>query len=521
MSDAAPTSVRARPRPWIALSFALGAWALVVAARATAPDDLLTRDQERVAAYVLDVVENGRWLAQDDAEGNFASKPPLFNWLAALGVLATGDTGRIAMAFPSWFATLLTTLLVLATAARSFGRSAAIWAALFYFASMLGLRQVLILRTDGLFQLFVFAATLWAFDAFERRRSWLPFWIAATLATMTKGPLVLVLGTIGLLAFVRERPFRPRWREHAVGVAVLVLVCGAWFVAANVATDGRAWQKLIVDELVGHTLGTRENASPPGLHPYRAPAWFLSRLFPMSLFAIVAFVRVLRRRKTGEAPTRLERLFTVQCLASLAMFAFASEHRFEQLMPLVPGAAILAGREVALRWRVSVEPRLQLAALGALGACAFAYLHLWDARTPAMVQSRHVAELADELRPHFRGEERLLRHDAPRGLFSQLGRFEPPIGAEALRARLADPSRSTWLAVIDETGVAEPLRPLLHRPFGPDASITVMTNRDALPAAQPRPPRPWPGLACFGLGLAACAAFAVRRTLVAVRDSAR
>lgn len=517
MSDAAP-------RPWIALAFALGAWLLVVAARATAPDDLLTRDQERVAAYVLDVVENGRWLAQDDAEGNFASKPPLFNWLAVLGVLALGDTGRIAMAFPSWFATLLTTLLVLATAARSFGRNAGIWAALFYFASMLGLRQVLILRTDGLFQLFVFAATLFAFDAFERRRTWLPFWIAATLATMTKGPLVLVLGTLGLLAFVRERPFRLRWREHAIGVAILVSVCGAWFVAANIATDGRAWQKLIVDELVGHTLGTRENASPPGLHPYRAPAWFLSRLFPMSLFAIVAFVRVLRRRATAEAtaeaPSRFERLFTVQCLASLAMFAFASEHRFEQLMPLVPGAAILAGHEVALRWRASADPRAHLAALGALAACAFGYLHLWDANTPAMVQSRHVAELAEELRPHFRGEERLLRLDAPRGLFSQLGCFEAPIGADALRERLADPSQATWLAVVDETGVAAPLRPLLRRPFGADASITVMSNRDALPVAQSRPPRPWPGLACFGLGLAASAAFAMRKTLATLRASA-
>jgi len=181
---------------------------------------------------------------------------------------------------------------------------------------------------------------------------------------------------------------------------------------------------------------------------------------------------------------------------------------------------ILAGREVALRWRASVDPRSQLAALCALGACAFAYLHLWDARTPAMVQSRHVAELADELRPHFRGAERLLRHDAPRGLFSQLGRFEPPIGADALHARLADPSHATWLAVVDETGIAAPLRPLLRRPFGVDATITVMSDRDALPVAQPRPPRPWPGLACFALGLAACAAFAVHKTLAVLRASA-
>lgn len=517
-----------RIRPGTALAIAIAAWFVVFVARLAGPDDLLTRDQERVAAYVLDIVENGNWLAQEDAEGNFASKPPLFNWLAALGTLAFGDTGRVAMAFPSWCATLLCALLVLGVTARAFGRSAGAWAAILYFASMLGLRQVLILRTDALFQGLVFLAALLAFSAFERRRSWLPFWIAATFATLTKGPLVLVLATLGLLAFVRERPFRPRLREHALGLAILVGVCGAWFLAANLATEGRAWQKLIVDELVGHTLGTRENASPPGLHPYRAPAWFVTRLLPMSALAILAFVRVLRAPRIGAPASRLERFFAVQCLAAVVMFAFASEHRFEQLMPLVPGAALLAGHELSRRiagLSSATQARLRVGAVAVLGFTAHAYLSWWDSRTPPLVQSRNVAEFAAELRPHFRGEERLHRFDAPRGLDAHLARFERPLEGDGLRTRLAERDRPFWIAVVDEAAfraqlgdaAATRLRVLRRHPYLGETTLSILSDQAALPPASPAPTPPLLPLGAFVLTVSVLLGVAVRRTLATLR----
>jgi len=40
-----------------------------------APPNLLDQDQERPAAYVLDVIKNGNWLCQRDWTGDITSKP--------------------------------------------------------------------------------------------------------------------------------------------------------------------------------------------------------------------------------------------------------------------------------------------------------------------------------------------------------------------------------------------------------------------------------------------------------------
>src|SRR5437870_1572199 len=60
------------------------------ALRLFAPSNFLDQDQERPAAYVLDIIKNGSWLCQHDLNGDVMSKPPFYNWLAALLALPVG-----------------------------------------------------------------------------------------------------------------------------------------------------------------------------------------------------------------------------------------------------------------------------------------------------------------------------------------------------------------------------------------------------------------------------------------------
>jgi len=71
----------ADPRIRIVLIIAIACWAGFTLIRATGPDDLLSRDQVKMGGYVLDIVENDAWLWQQDHAANFASKPPLSQWL--------------------------------------------------------------------------------------------------------------------------------------------------------------------------------------------------------------------------------------------------------------------------------------------------------------------------------------------------------------------------------------------------------------------------------------------------------
>ena len=134
------------------LLFAVAVWAGFLFVRATGPDDLYGRDQIKVAGYVLDIIENDAWLWQQDHNGNFASKPPLTQWLSATATHAYGKFHRLTLTFPSWIATLITILLLVGWTAQQFGRQAAMWLPLLLLANTMGLRQILLARSDTLFQ---------------------------------------------------------------------------------------------------------------------------------------------------------------------------------------------------------------------------------------------------------------------------------------------------------------------------------------------------------------------------------
>ena len=71
----------------------LALWAI----RLTGPPDLMHRDQERPATYVLDAVVNHHWLVQRDPYGAVASKPPLVPWISALVATVRGRLDRVAL----------------------------------------------------------------------------------------------------------------------------------------------------------------------------------------------------------------------------------------------------------------------------------------------------------------------------------------------------------------------------------------------------------------------------------------
>src|SRR5688572_12974273 len=61
-------------------------------ARISGPADLMSNNEVRVSAYILDAVLNGKLSCQVDGLGSITSKPPLYTWLS-VGIYHF--TGRI------------------------------------------------------------------------------------------------------------------------------------------------------------------------------------------------------------------------------------------------------------------------------------------------------------------------------------------------------------------------------------------------------------------------------------------
>src|SRR5437867_407971 len=216
------------PQPWW-LGFFLGATAIVLFAIALAGQPNLLDNERRVGAYVLDAVHNGRWLCQRDATGEIASKPPAITWIAAAATLCFDQINRFCVYLPSASATFAVALLLLATGRQRFGWRAGFLAALAYLLSPMGDKAVATARYDGLFALPVTLTALAAFHSWNTGRGWIWFWLAATLGTLVKGPLGLVLGSAGLLAALWEKRSgtpQPIRGSHWTGLILFLCITG-------------------------------------------------------------------------------------------------------------------------------------------------------------------------------------------------------------------------------------------------------------------------------------------------------
>jgi 4-amino-4-deoxy-L-arabinose transferase-like glycosyltransferase len=323
-------------------------WLAVFAMRMLTPDDLTGRDQEIALAYILDVAYQGDWICPLDHHGDPASKPPLQTWLGALAVLALGNT-RFAVSLPSALATLGLALWIARQGILYFGNRAAGLAAISYLLCTLTMRHLPVVRTDPIFSLTVALAAGAAFRAWRRGTSWHPFWILATLATLTKGPLGLLLALGGLVAILWMRrdgepwPRFPRWWTGAI---YYVLVSGGWFLLAWWDKGQMFIDEVLWEELVGHVI-TNDKGQPLYWTFWHPTAYFLGRYVPWSLFSVPAFLRVFRQPAGGTEERAWERFCLCWFGVGMLVFSFVAHKRADLLAPIMAPAVLLTGREMA------------------------------------------------------------------------------------------------------------------------------------------------------------------------------
>jgi len=401
-----------RPSPGTLVVLIVLAWAALWSVRLAAPPNFVDADhQERQAAYILDVLVNGHWIHQESQIGELAGKPPLYTWLAAVAAQATG--GRLTpftLYLPGALATLGVALMLWSWGRRYFGVWPGLLAALAFLFSPAGIRMVNLARTDGLFTCTVLAVMLLGFSAWQRGRGWVWFWLAAAAATLTKGPLGLLLGSLGFLALFWKDSTPPSpapdlpartsgiTRGHLVGVTLFLLLCGGWFLLAWHAWGRPFIDRVIFGELLEHAVGSeaggatllKAKPSLAGLVGYycQPAAYLFARFLPWSLVGLAGVIRVFRKPAADPAARRFERFLVCTLLAGLVIFTLASHRRPDLLFPLMPALALLAGRELAIWWRP--ENRRHALLMPAAAGAAILVLVLALEHRPAEQQDRNV-----------------------------------------------------------------------------------------------------------------------------------
>jgi hypothetical protein len=280
------------------------------------------------------------------------TKPPLSYWLAAGLAEAVGTPrvtawqGRTASIAAGVGVVVLTMVIALALADGSVAAAAGLIAV----SSVGFFRYTHSARPD---MLYAFWCTLMVAAVACGWRAWV-LWVAAGLATLTKGPQVpaMLLAALVLVEWrhgTSPRTLARRWRPlSGLGVALALTVPWWWAVQRALGDRGLAGT-----QLAGSLLAPSWADVLDPYYLYRP----LALVLPSALILLVALVRRRWPREPRDAMRWLAALVVVPALA----FTFGPQRRPHYMLPalapmcillaLVAGAALAAPREgTRARW---------------------------------------------------------------------------------------------------------------------------------------------------------------------------
>lgn len=343
------------PGPAIRLAAALAGWRepLIVLAVALplflwglGRPPLQDPDEGLFGSIAREMVEEGDWLTPRFDGLRYLEKPPLYHWLTAL-TLAVAGASEWSVRLWSALGAVGTVLLTALLGREAFGPRTGLLGGLLGVTTLGLFRYGRFVGVDLLFTTFVTLAVL-AFLRWRRAPGWGPaaaLYVAAALATMTKGVLGLVLPAlvvgVSLLLPGERPPLRAlglAWGVPLVGVLVL-----PWHLLVAHANPGFLSYFVVETHVVRFLRGTQALEDEV---PLSAAGFLLATavwLLPWSLFLPSAVLDVARRWRA--LPGRERHAWVVMAVWSgsvLLLFSLSAFRLEHYALPAFPPLLLLA-----------------------------------------------------------------------------------------------------------------------------------------------------------------------------------
>jgi 4-amino-4-deoxy-L-arabinose transferase-like glycosyltransferase len=313
---------------------------IVLLSRLLGPGDLFEKDQPKTTAYTADILLNGQFALPRDMISQPATKPPLYNWVAAGVVGATGSWSEVAQKSPSLIGLgMMCGSVFLLTRRRDRGVLACALLLTYGVDVVHGstIRLMFLARPDmlqaGFLSLGWAAATLLVLRGGAR---WsILLWTCFAGAALTKGPMALLLIVYLAMAMVvlRPRDVRVPWRATLIGFSLSMASVLLWFWVAY-----RVDPHHVRGVMLGAEIADRiTQQSPEGFTKpvYDSVMWFFTKGGIASVIALVGAILFWRRSAIARAAT----LWMIVILVALSLPA---GKRMDYLLPAYAPASLLA-----------------------------------------------------------------------------------------------------------------------------------------------------------------------------------
>ncbi|WP_339910585.1 ArnT family glycosyltransferase [Symmachiella dynata] len=316
---------------WLVLLFAVAAML-----RLSAPNDFFEGDQNKQVGYVMDLLHHGHWATQFEVNGLIATKPPLYNWMAAGFCRAVGSTAPWVIKLPSLLAAGLLLVLLYRLTAHFLGQPAAFFACMACIASHHFTKLMWFARTDMLMTATVYAAiyVLVAVKDVWWKSSVLGIIMAASV--LAKGPVgPCLFGIFLVLWAVREghRPSMAKLRVALPGLIIFSIATATWLLIVMRLPEFR--ESVLNNELARRLPGSSVKTQPF----YYYISHLFTRIAPWSLIGVLTAIAAYRRQENW---TQI-RFLVIWAAAYFVFFSAIPSKRHDLLLPVYPVMFMLAG----------------------------------------------------------------------------------------------------------------------------------------------------------------------------------
>ena len=269
-------------------------------------------------------------------------KPLLTFWFIKISFMSLGQTPFAARFFPAVFAAFgvlgvyALGLLGFINEKRAFLAALVLGTSAFYF----GMAKTVF--TDMIFSVFILYSLLSFYTGYvhanSKRLGILFFYIFAALATLTKGPLGLLVPGLIVLVFLLYRRQLSFLNTHwtLLGLILWFLICGPWYWYEVLKYGQDFLHEFFYNDHWRRLLEAEHKSND---HWFFYPVTMVAGLFPWSLFLLAAFADFYKRLKFSLKP--FEYFLLSWVLVVFIIFQVAHSKLASYILPMFPALALM------------------------------------------------------------------------------------------------------------------------------------------------------------------------------------
>lgn len=310
-------------------------------------------DEGRYAEIPREMIEQGDWVVPHLNHVRYFEKPPLFYWAVAASYKIFG-INEWSFRFPNALSAFLCIVILYFALRRRFPEEVAFISSVVLLSSFGFFAMARIVTLDMFFTLWLFCALVSFIGYYKERKGWFLylFYVALGLATLTKGPVCVILAGITIIIFLVTEKNLPFLRDLKPlrGIAIYAAITLPWIIAMALR-EKEFLYFFFIDQHILRFFTSKHKRSGPVY--YFLPVLFAG-LLPWSVLIPRSIVNAWKNSEL--------RLFVIWTFVVFVFFSLSGSKLPPYILPAFPALSILIGHLLYSYWRDPVKQKTEIAA---------------------------------------------------------------------------------------------------------------------------------------------------------------